>query len=235
MRRPIIIIGGLITMAAISHFTFRFALGQERPPVGNAQAGARIAEDGTSAGAPACVSCHGVDGNPDGSGTFPRLFGLPKDYLFKQLGDYAGGRRSNDLMSSIAKSLTAQEAANVSAYYATAKEPLPKFPVADKGLVILGEKLAAVGDQTKQVPACNNCHGPSGAGQSPVIPGLAGQFAPYIFQQLSDWQNGTRKNDGGAQMSTIVKRLSAQDLSAAAAYYQQVPDAGAPARSPSTQ
>jgi cytochrome c553 len=179
------------------------------------------------------VSCHGVDGNPDGSGAFPRLFGLPKNYLFKQLGDYASGRRSNDLMSSIAKSLTAQEAANVSAYYATAKEPLPKFPAADKGLVILGEKLATVGDQTKQVPACNNCHGPSGVGQSPVIPGLAGQFAPYIFQQLSDWQNGTRKNDGGAQMSTIVKRLSTQDLSAAAAYYQQVP--GAPASPPASR
>ena len=94
MRRPIIIIGGLITMAAISHLTFRFALGQERSPVGDAQAGARIAEEGTSAGAPACVSCHGVDGNPDGSGTFPRLFGLPQNYLFKQLGDYAGGRQA---------------------------------------------------------------------------------------------------------------------------------------------
>jgi cytochrome c553 len=235
MRRPIIIIAGLITMAAISHFTFRFALGQERPPAGDAQAGARIAEEGTSAGAPACVSCHGVDGNPDGSGTFPRLFGLPQDYLFKQLGDYAGGRRGNDLMSSIAKNLTAQEAADVSAYYAAAKEPLPKFPPADKGLVILGEKLAAVGDQTKQVPACDNCHGPSGSGQSPVIPGLAGQFGPYIFQQLSAWQKGARKNDGGAQMSTIVKRLSAQDLSAAAAYYQQAPGAGAPASPPASR
>jgi hypothetical protein len=39
----------------------------------------------------------------------------------------------------------------------------------------------------------------------------------------------------GARMSTIVTRLSAQDSSAAAAYYQQVPGAGAPASPPASR
>lgn len=222
MNRVVVIIGGLLAMAVISHVTMRFAHGQVHGPAGDAQAGAKIAAEGTAAGTPACVSCHGVEGNPDGSGSFPRLFGLPRNYLVKQLEDYAANTRSNDIMATVAKSLTAGEAADVSAYYATAiSEPLPKFPPGDKGLLMLGQKLATIGDQSKQVPACNACHGPSGIGQPPTIPALAGQFAPYMIQQLSDWQKGVRKNDGGQQMATVVKRLTPQDLAAVASYYQQ--------------
>lgn len=242
MNRAVVIICGLLAMAAISHVTMRFAHGQVRMSpgnaqagsAGNAQAGAKIAADGTAAGAPACVSCHGVEGNPDGSGSFPRLFGLPHDYLVKQLEDYAANKRSNDIMTTVAKTLTANEAADVSAYYATAtSEPLPKFATGDKGLIMLGEKLATFGDQTKQVPACNACHGPAGIGQPPTIPALAGQFAPYMIQQLSDWQKGARKNDGGQQMASIVKRLTPQDFAAVASYYQQAPSSTtAPTQTP---
>jgi cytochrome c553 len=228
MRRLFIITVGLLAMASLAELTMNIAHGQA-PPRGDAKRGERIAAEGTQAGAPACVSCHGVEGNPDGSGTFPRLFGLARAYLAKQLRDYAAGRRSNDLMTQIAKGLSVQETADVAAYYAAAKEPLPSFPAGDKGLIIRGERLAAVGDQSKQVPACNNCHGPGGTGQRPLIPYLAGQFAPYMTQQLSLWQQGVRKNDGGKQMTTVTKRLSDHDFAAVAAYYQQVDTTAAPA------
>lgn len=234
MNRAIIIIGGLATMAAISHVTMKMARGEVEMPDGDVKAGAQIAAEGTSAGAPACVSCHAVAGNPDGSGTFPRLFGLPHDYLVKQMQDYAAGRRSNDIMAMVAKTLTEREAADVSAYYAAAtKEAMPEFQPGDKGLVTLGQKFATFGDQGKQVPACNACHGPAGIGQPPTIPPLAGQFAPYMMQQLSDWQKGQRKNDGGQQMATVVKRMTAQDIAAVAAYYQQSrPSTAAPSQPP---
>lgn len=221
---------GTLTAAFLAAGALVFGIGeiawtQATAPPGDAKRGADIAANGTQAGAPGCVSCHAVEGNPDGSGSFPRLFGMPHDYLVKQLEDYAANRRTDEIMNPVATSLSAQDIADVSAYYATAQEPLPEFPAGDQGLIILGERLASVGSQAEAVPACNNCHGPSGIGQSPVIPFLAGQFAPYMSQQLSLWKQGVRKNDGGQQMSTIAKRLSDQEIAAVAAYYQQARNA----------
>jgi cytochrome c553 len=222
MRRFLIIVGCLLAMAVISRITMELAYGQAAAVrQGDAKRGAQIAAEGTEAGAPACVSCHAVGGNPDGSGSFPRLFGLPRDYMVKQLQDYAAKRRTNDIMSAVAQSLSEADALDVSAYYAAAKEPWPKLPPGDKGLIILGEKLAFVGDGTKAVPGCNNCHGPGGAGEPPTIPYLAGQFAPYLSEQLALWKKGGRNNDGGAQMAVLAKRMSDQDMAAVAAFYQQ--------------
>jgi cytochrome c553 len=232
MRRLLIIASCLAAMAVISRITMQLAYGQAAAAQGDVSRGAQIAAEGTPAGAPACVSCHAVGGNPDGSGSSPRLFGMPHDYMVKQLGDFAENRRINDIMTTVAKSLSASEAADVTAYYATAKEPLPSFPAGDKGLVILGDKLASVGDQAKQVPACNNCHGPAGIGEPPLIPYLAGQFGPYMAGQLLSWNKGTRKNDGGAQMAVLAKRMSEHDMAAVAAFYQQARTAPPPPSPP---
>lgn len=229
LRRLLIIVTCLIAMAVISRVTMELAHGQTAARQGDAKRGAQIAAEGTPAGAPACVSSHAVGGNPDGSGSFPRLFGQPRDYMIKQLRDYAANRRTNDIMSTVAQSLSETDALDVSAYYATANEPFPKLAPGDKGLIILGERLAAIGDGAKEVPACNNCHGPAGIGQPPIIPYLAGQFGPYVNQQLQLWKKGERKNDGGAQMTVLAKRLSDQDFAAAAAYYQQARTAPSPA------
>jgi cytochrome c553 len=58
-----------------------------------------------------------------------------------------------------------------------------------------------------------------------VVPYLAGQFADSITQQLQAWQGGTRKNSPTG-MAVVAKKLSAQDIAAVAAYYQQVRTAG---------
>jgi len=222
MKRIAIALCCLLAMAAISRVTLELAHGQPTPAQGDVKRGAQIAAEGTAAGAPACVSCHAVEGSPDGSGGFPRLFGLPRLYMVKQLQDYAAKRRSNEIMNTVAQSLTEAERLDVSAYYAAAAEPFPTLPPGDKGLIILGERLAGVGDGAKQVPACNNCHGPAGTGQPPQIPYLAGQFAPYMNDQLLRWKKGERANDGGAQMSALARRMSEHDMAAASAYYQQV-------------
>lgn len=230
MRRLVIIVCCLIAMAAVSRITMQLAYGQATARQGNAQHGAQIAAEGTEAGTPACVACHSVGGNPDGSGSSPRVFGLPRDYIVKQLQDYAANRRTNEIMSTVAQSLSEADTLDVATYYSSAKEALPAMTPGDRGLITLGQRLASVGDGAKQVPGCNNCHGPAGIGQPPLIPSLAGQFGPYMNSQLLLWKKGERNNDGGGQMATLAKRLSDQDMAAAAAYYQQ--SAAAPAGSP---
>ncbi|HEY8132867.1 MAG TPA: hypothetical protein VII12_13365, partial [Thermoanaerobaculia bacterium] len=75
-------------LAIVIAAAFKFADAQTAPRQPDAKHGADIVAHGTAAGAPPCETCHSVNGNPDGSGTFPRLFALPAYYLAKQLTDY---------------------------------------------------------------------------------------------------------------------------------------------------
>lgn len=218
-------------MTSMSRFFFVLlfwtwaASAQPQPPLAGdpPNAGMRIAEHGTEKGVPACITCHGSHGEGKASGGFPRLAGLPEAYMVKQLQNYASGARANPVMAPIAKALTETEKEQVSSYYAGMKIPAPPAarPKASKALLQLGEKLARVGDAKIQLQACNNCHGPGGTGEAPLIPSLAGQHASYIETQLQAWKKGERK-DSPLQMSQIAQRLDEKSIKAVAAYFQQV-------------
>ncbi len=72
-----------------------------------------------NAGAAMCTNCHGTNGAGVGS-AWPNLAGQSKDYIANALKAYAGGARSNVIMSAIAKSLSDAKAEKVAAYYASA-------------------------------------------------------------------------------------------------------------------
>jgi cytochrome c553 len=78
-----------------------------------------------------------------------------------------------------------------------------------------------MGREANGIPGCFNCHGADGAGQSPTIPYLGGQYGHYISFELQMWQRGFRKTSEHA-MALIAKRLDDQDVAALAAYYQQL-------------
>jgi cytochrome c553 len=104
------------------------------------------------------------------------------------------------------------------------------LPSGDPTLVKRGERLAKIGDATKDIQSCNDCHGPDGAGEPPAIPYLAGQYAHYIAAELKTWQLGFRKSSPGS-MEYIAKRLDDQEIAAVAAYFQQVRTAAFQAQS----
>jgi cytochrome c553 len=181
--------------------------------------GATIVQQGTQAGAPPCQTCHGAAG--DGTGSSPRLYGQAQDYLLRQLHDFTSAVRPSDIMTPVAGALSADDMADTAAYYATHREEPPAPPQVDAAVIQRGHTLAAVGDNAKSVPACNNCHGPGGIGEPPYLPALAEQFAPYIVAQLQAWRGDKRKS-GAPQMGPIAKRLDPSDFEAVAAYYAQV-------------
>ena len=74
-------------------------------------------------------------------------------------------------------------------------------------LAELGETLATVGNSQRQLQACNNCHGPGGAGEPAPIPYLAGQYSNYIAFTLREWQRGFRKSSPN-QMAVVAKNLT---------------------------
>jgi cytochrome c553 len=65
-----------------------------------------------------CQACHGMEGlskNPEA----PNLAGQIENYTAKALNEYRSGERKNESMNIVAKDLTDEEIANVSAFYAS--------------------------------------------------------------------------------------------------------------------
>jgi cytochrome c553 len=188
----------------------------------DAKHGAVIVAQGTAAGAPPCAQCHAFNGVSDASGAFPRLAGQSAFYLAGQLRDFASGVRASALMSPIAKALSPDDIADVTAYFAGVDAPFLPLKAPNAALVKHGEELAKAGGPERL--HCDNCHGPGGSGEPPVIPYLAGQYAHYIAFTLQMWQEGFRKNSPDA-MEVIAKTLDDEEILAVAAYYQQVSSA----------
>jgi cytochrome c553 len=207
--------------AGISILCIGSAAGQPALQQPNVARGAIIAAQGLAGHAPACAQCHAYNGASNGSGAFPRVAGQSAYYLAKALRDYASGVRTNAVMTPIAKALSADDTANVAAYYSSVNAPYPTLSSTDPVPISRGKQLATIGDAAKELQSCNNCHGAGGAGEPPAIPYLAGQYDLYIASQLTLWQRGLR-NDSPAAMADIAKRLDPKDIAAVAAYYQQL-------------
>ena len=82
---------------------------------GNANAGQKKAAS--------CAACHG-DGNKTVNDTYPKLAGQYPEYLSKALHEYKSGKRSNAIMGGMAKPLSEQDIADLSAYYGSLKPDL---------------------------------------------------------------------------------------------------------------
>jgi cytochrome c553 len=83
-------------------------------------AGMAIFSDGVpEKGIPACHSCHGSEGQ--GNGTFPRIAGQHADYLVKQLDVFqrTNQRPEGSIMKTVAHSLTRENIEDVAAYLQT--------------------------------------------------------------------------------------------------------------------
>lgn len=185
-----------------------------------ADAGQKIAAQGTPQGVSACISCHGAQG--EGSAAFPRLAGTGQIYLQAQLDAFADGSRKNAVMQPIAQKLTPAERLAVTGYYSQLPAPFRAADAASPRPDATGAWLASRGLWSAGVPACAQCHGPGGNGVGPQFPPLAGLPAAYITEQLQAWKADSRPPGPLALMPRIAKALSDADMKAVAAYYAQL-------------
>lgn len=169
-----------------------------------------------AAGVQACVACHGQAGITPSGGIFPNLAGLTAEYIAKQLADFRQGTRKQPLMNTIAQGLSEQEIGQLAAYYGSLAGP--PLHVGEAG----GEaarKLDQVGDGTRALPACANCHGLRGLGEGPLLPRLAGQSREYFADQINAFRNGSRQNDDVGVMRAFAQRLTDSEVEALGQYY----------------
>lgn len=163
-----------------------------------------------------CGACHGPDGNSLAP-TFPKLAGQHESYLLKQLTDIKNGTRAVPTMAGQLDAMSAQDLADIAAYYA-AQTGTPAN--AKPELVELGESIYRAGVREKGIAACAACHSPTGAGNGPAkYPALSGQHADYIAASLRAFRNDERTNDGDTRiMRDVAARLSDKELEAVSSY-----------------
>lgn len=185
-----------------------------KPAKADAAKGEALYTNGDAArGIVACVSCHGAAGNSTIS-VNPKLAGQHDAYLVKQLMDFTTPARNNAVMTTFSKLMTPEDMKNVSAFLAVQK---PKAGSAkNKDIVKLGETIYRAGIAEKNIAACAGCHSPNGAGIPAQFPRIAGQHQDYTVAQLTAFRTGVRKNS--AQMVTIAKRMSDDEMKAVADY-----------------
>jgi cytochrome c553 len=186
----------------------------QRPAKPDAAKGATLYESGdTARGLPACLSCHGANGNSSIAAN-PKLSSQIEAYTHKQLVDFTTPQRVNPVMTTYAKMLTDEEKRNVAAYLAVQKTK--QGAAKNKDTVELGRKIYRGGIAEKGVAACASCHGAAGAGIPVQYPRLAGQQQDYTTAQLVNFRTGARKNS--PQMTALAQRLSDDEMKAVADY-----------------
>ena len=181
---------------------------------GNIQNGKKLAES--------CSGCHGENGISSVN-AFPSLAGQLATYTYRQLIDYADGKRSNPLMSSVAQGLNKQESADLAVWFQSlpiAQNPTKNINL-DKAI-----RLVERGNGKKIIPPCFTCHDSEGTGAKQDIPALAGQQSEYLVNTLNAYKSGTRTNDVYSRMRLIAKQLSEEESQQLADYYQQLKESG---------
>ncbi len=167
-----------------------------------------------------CAACHGADGNsmvPN----WPTLAGQHEQYLNRQITLIQSGARPVPEMLGIVPGLSAQDIADLSAYFAAQER---SGGVADEASIALGERIFRAGNAETGVPACMACHGPAGEG-NPLsgYPALSGQQAVYTSNLLTRFRSGENwgAEDAPSQVMTgAAAELSDEEIAAVASYMQ---------------
>jgi cytochrome c553 len=210
---PLLLLGGSAVAATL--------LGADPPPA-QVESGRAVAAGAGVGQQNACFQCHGFDGVAQAAAGFPALGGQHAEYLRAQLDAYADGRRPHPVMSPIAMALNEDQRRDVAVFYAT-RPPPPRDARGrgDPALLQHGGVLVALGEAGRGLQACQNCHGPAGAGIDPLYPRLAGQPAIYIAARLRGWRDAEGARDVSSQnvMAGIARRMADRDIDAVAQYF----------------
>lgn len=167
-----------------------------------------------------CAACHGANGRSDLPGT-PALAGQHSFYAITQLFLFREGRRANEAMSAVAKTLNDTDLRGFSDFIAT----LPAVPAAppatpsDAARMLRGQSLA-------QAHRCVNCHGADFSGGQQV-PRLAQQREDYLQLTLREFSSGKRPGYTQA-MGAALSGIPVADLDTLAYYIARFPGAITP-------
>ncbi len=164
-----------------------------------------------------CAGCHGEKGVSP-MDDYPSLAGQLATYTYKQLRDYAEGKRTHMLMNSVAEGLSKKDSADLAVWFESLPAPQNKR---SQHKLKKAEILVSNGNGKKIIPPCFTCHGSNGQGEKQHIPALSGQQKGYLINTLNEYKTGDRHNDIYSRMRLISEQLSEEDIKQLAQYYYQ--------------
>ncbi len=149
-----------------------------------------------------CKACHGDRAQGGESGKYPRLAGLPKEYLARQLKDFKEETRANKPMIPVIKHVNFDAGVidKVSAYMAGLTEPkLSLWPYeVDKAILSNFDSGQAFADVGKEAYSknCAACHGDAAqGGAAHQSPPLVNQYPQYLAKQMQDFAEDLRSHE----------------------------------------
>jgi len=157
-----------------------------------------------------CAGCHGANGRIETPLT-PVLAGQPSLYVITQLFLFREGRRSNEAMTAVAKTLTDDDLRGYSEFIGTLP-PVPPPPPATPPDPIGMARGQALAVQHK----CVFCHG-AGLRGGEQVPYIGGQHEDYLQASLRGFHSGSRPGYTQA-MTEAVSQIPPEDLDALAYY-----------------
>lgn len=162
-----------------------------------------------------CAACHGANGRSDMPGT-PALAGQHSFYAVTQLFLFREGRRSNEAMTAVAKTMKDDDLRGFSDFIGTLP-PVPPPPPAtppDAARMSRGQQLA-------QQHKCFFCHGNDFSGGQQV-PRIGGQREDYLQMTLRGFKSGKRPGYTMA-MTEAVSQIAPEDLDTLAYFAARFP------------
>lgn len=165
-----------------------------------------------------CAACHGANGRSEMQGV-PVLAGQPAFYAITQLFLFREGRRANEAMTAVAKTMKDEDMRGFSEFIGTlapvpaTTSPGPAGP-ADAARMARGKALASE-------HKCVFCHGADLDGGQQV-PRIAGQREDYLKMTLRGFQAGTRAGYTQA-MTAAVSHVPVDDLDTLAYFVARFP------------
>ena len=206
--------------------TTMFALGvacvtlsaQAQKVTGNAENGGRKTA--------MCVGCHGIIGY---QASFPEIHKVPKiagqsaTYITAALNAYKGGDRKHPTMRAIADSLTEQDIADLSAYYAQLGVQEGDAPPATAAKAASDTVQALIARDKDN--NCTKCHGANfNTPNDGTVPKLAGQHADYLLVALKSYKTQhPMTGRSNAIMAGQAKNFSPVEMKQLAGYISSLP------------
>jgi cytochrome c553 len=168
-----------------------------------------------------CIGCHGIVGYHIG---FPEVHKVPKisgqggKYISAALTAYKNGSRKHPSMATLAASLSAQDIADLAAYYESNGTPVTPPGKAAEGTVKAMELVSKGG--------CTSCHGDSfSKPMDPAYPKIAGQHSDYLYVALKAYKTTDKPQIGRSNpiMGGVAKQFSNAELKELANYIGSLP------------
>lgn len=161
-----------------------------------------------------CAACHGADGRSEMPGT-PTLAGQHAFYSITQLFMFREGRRSNELMSAVAKGMKDDDMRGFADFIASLPPVAPPRPESPPD----GDRMKR-GQQLAQQHKCAFCHGADFSGGQQV-PRVADQREEYLTLVLREFKAGKRPGYSMA-MAEAVGPVTVEELDTIAYYLARV-------------